>query len=108
MQKEHDIFKTGQVIDIVDTWKAMEECVKLGLCKHIGLSNFNLKQLTQILAVCTIPPAMLQNESHLYLQGEKMVRFCHKNDIVFVGYSPLGSGGMFVCVYVCVCVCVCV
>ena len=92
-QECQEICSTGKnVIDIVDTWKAMEECVKLGLTKYIGVSNFNLVQLAKILANCTIHPAMIQNESHLYCQAEKMVKFCQKNDIVFTGYSPLGSG----------------
>ena len=36
-------------IDYLDTWKGMEECLKLGLTKAIGLSNFNSKQIQRIL-----------------------------------------------------------
>ena len=47
-------------VDFVDTWKALEECVRLGMTKAIGLSNFNSQQVERILSTCTIKPAMLQ------------------------------------------------
>lgn len=47
-------------VDYVDTWKAMEECVSLGLVKSIGLSNFNSEQISRILDICTIKPVVNQ------------------------------------------------
>jgi aldehyde reductase len=47
-------------VDYVDTWKAMEECVKLGLTKSIGLSNFNSEQIQRVLDVATIKPVVNQ------------------------------------------------
>ena len=44
-------------IDYIETWPALEECVKLGLTKSIGLSNFSKDQTERILSVATIPPA---------------------------------------------------
>jgi diketogulonate reductase-like aldo/keto reductase len=38
----------------------MEECVKLGLAKSIGISNFNTQQINRVLEVATIPPAVNQ------------------------------------------------
>jgi diketogulonate reductase-like aldo/keto reductase len=38
----------------------MEECVKLGLAKSIGISNFNTQQITRVLEVATIKPAVNQ------------------------------------------------
>ena len=35
-------------VHYLDTWKAMEECVSLGLTRHIGVSNFNLKQIEEV------------------------------------------------------------
>lgn len=46
--------------DIEGTWKAMEECSRLGLAKSIGICNYGIKKLTQLLQIATIPPAVLQ------------------------------------------------
>lgn len=43
-------------VDYVDTWKALEETVKTGLAKSIGLSNFNKRQIERILEIATIKP----------------------------------------------------
>lgn len=50
----------GVDYDYVDTWKGMEECVKLGLTKGIGLSNFNSKQIDRVFDVATIKPVVNQ------------------------------------------------
>lgn len=49
-----------QTLDLADTWKKMEECVRLGLTKSIGVSNFNSAQLENILKKGTIKPATNQ------------------------------------------------
>lgn len=46
--------------DYLDTWKSMEECVKMGLVKSIGVSNFNSEQLDRLLAVAKIKPVTNQ------------------------------------------------
>lgn len=50
----------GYDYDYVDTWKGMEECVRLGLTKSIGLSNFNSQQVQRVLDAATIKPVMNQ------------------------------------------------
>jgi len=47
-------------VDFLDTWKGMEDCVKLGLAKSIGLANFNSQQIERVLTVCSIKPSMNQ------------------------------------------------
>lgn len=42
--------------DYLETWKGMEECVRLGLTRSIGISNFNQEQITRLLAVAKILP----------------------------------------------------
>jgi len=76
----------------LDTWTAMEELVRKGLVKNIGVSNFNQKQLQQILDKATIPPSMLQIECHPYLCQRELVDFATKHNIAVTAYSPLGSG----------------
>lgn len=71
----------------------MEALVDAGLTKAIGLSNFNQRQIQQILDVCRIKPANLQVELHVNMQQKPLVDFCKKNGIVVTAYSPLGSRG---------------
>jgi len=86
---------TGQALpsdaDYVDTWKAMEELVKLGLTRSIGISNFNSQQIDRVLEVATIKPVTNQVEVHPYLPQNKLAKFCADRGIVLTAYSPLGS-----------------
>lgn len=53
-------------IDYVDTWHGMEDVRRMGLTRSIGVSNFNVEQLTRVLYNCSIIPAMNQ-VSHVEL-----------------------------------------
>ncbi|XP_021917007.1 1,5-anhydro-D-fructose reductase-like isoform X2 [Zootermopsis nevadensis] len=78
-------------VDYVDTWKTMEDCVRLRLTKSIGLSNFNSKQIQRVLDVATIKPVVNQIECHPYLNQTKLIKFCKEKGIVVTGYSPFGG-----------------
>lgn len=72
----------------------MEEMVKAGLTKSIGVSNFNKKQIQRLIDNSTIKPANNQVEVHVYLQQHDLINFCKENDIVVTAYAPLGSKGI--------------
>lgn len=42
------------------TWSGMEKCLKMGLCKGIGVSNFSCKKLQNLLDFASVPPAINQ------------------------------------------------
>uniref|UniRef100_A0A1A9WTK9 NADP-dependent oxidoreductase domain-containing protein n=1 Tax=Glossina brevipalpis TaxID=37001 RepID=A0A1A9WTK9_9MUSC len=77
-------------IDYLDTYKAMEELVKSGLVRSIGVSNFNSEQLQRILDHCRIKPVTNQVECSPALNQRKLTAFCKERDIVVTAYSPLG------------------
>ena len=70
----------------------MEDLVREGLVKNIGVSNFNVEQLQNVLDNCNIKPANNQIEMHPYLQNDELVELCKKNGIVVSCYGPLGAG----------------
>lgn len=73
------------------TWKGMEDAVEQGLTKHIGVSNFSVKKLKDLIADCNIKPEVNQIELQPYLQQNDMLEFCRKENILLTAYSPLGS-----------------
>lgn len=82
-------------VPISETWAAMENLVKQGLVKTIGVSNFGTAQIADLLTYAKIPPAVLQIELHPYLTQEKLVRFAQENSIAVTGFSPLGAQSYF-------------
>lgn len=75
--------------DYVDTWKAMEKLVDLGLAKSIGVSNFNSEQIMRLLENCRIKPVTNQVECSATFNQKKLIEFCKARDIVVTAYSPL-------------------
>lgn len=77
---------------IPETWKEMERAVDSGLARHIGVSNFSIRKLKNLMDNSRIKPEMNQVESHPYFQQRDLLAFCRANAIHFTAYSPLGSG----------------
>eukprot|EP01133_Synstelium_polycarpum_P000367 gene367-427_t len=88
--------ENGQIkfinVPLVDTWREMEKLVEAGLVRSIGVSNFNVQALNDMLAYATIKPAVNQVELHPYLGQPQLKSFCDKNNIHLTAYSPLGNG----------------
>ena len=73
-------------------YRQMEKAYKEGKVKAIGLSNFNEKQIQEILDICEVKPTVLQTEVHPYDQEKKLKEFLDKYDIVIQAWYPLGHG----------------
>ncbi|KAG4418762.1 hypothetical protein IFR04_008124 [Cadophora malorum] len=73
------------------TWRAMEDLVRRGKAKAIGVSNFRIDQLEALLKIAEIKPVCNQVESHPWFPQTKLLNYCNTNGIVLVAYSPLGS-----------------
>lgn len=69
----------------------MENLVKLGLVKNIGVANFNCALLMDLLKYATIPPAINQIELHPYLYHDPLVNYCHDNNIQITAFHSFGG-----------------
>lgn len=78
--------------DYYGSWKAMEELYQQGKIKAIGLSNFQISQIQEIMDQCEIPPMIMQVECHPYYPAEHVYDFCKKNHIQLQSWYPLGHG----------------
>ena len=76
---------------IVDTWKAMEKLVDSGKVKHIGISNFNVAEIEEVLKVARIKPSVHQIELHPYLAQRDFITWHEKHGIHVTAYSPFGN-----------------
>ena len=76
------------------TWKALQEAVEEGVIKSIGVSNFAVPHIQEILKwdEMTIKPVINQVEINPWLTRKEIVNFCHKNGIEVEAYSPLTRG----------------
>lgn len=72
------------------TWKTMERLVELGLVKAIGLSNFDVQQMKEILKFAKIVPAVNQVELHPFWRQDELVKFCQSKSIHVSAHTPLG------------------
>ncbi|WP_430810469.1 MULTISPECIES: aldo/keto reductase [unclassified Carboxylicivirga] len=84
-------FLSLQEQPIANTWEGMEQAVEQGLTKTIGVSNFSVKKLKDLMTVARIKPSLNQVEVHPYFQQDELVNYCHNNNIQVMAYSPLGS-----------------
>lgn len=91
VDKEGNVLVDDDVDIHNETWKAMEEVKELGLAKSIGVSNYNESQLTELLSVAKVKPAVNQIESHPFLSQTNLIKFCKDRGIELTAYSPLGG-----------------
>lgn len=77
----------------VEAYKAMEQAVKDGKIRSIGLSNWYVEELEEFLPQITIMPALVQNEIHPYYQENEVIPYIQNLGIVVQGWYPLGGRG---------------
>ncbi len=75
-----------------ETWEEMEAIYKSGRAKAIGVSNFLVPHLEDILQDCNVVPAINQIEFHPYLVQPELLSFCKSKQIQVEAWSPLMQG----------------
>lgn len=72
-----------------DSWRALEAAQREGQVQHIGVSNFDLGQLRELLAFATVPPALLQGNVWAVVFDPHLMRFLAEHKILFQAYGAL-------------------
>ena len=75
-----------------EVWRALEDAYKAGNLKAIGVSNFLVDDLENLLAGCAIKPMVNQILTHVGNTPMGLIRFCQENGIVVEAYSPIAHG----------------
>lgn len=75
-----------------ESWKALEKIKQEGKTKSIGVSNFMVPHLEELLKETDIVPAMNQVEFHPFLQDTELKNYCNDKGILLEAYSPLAHG----------------
>ena len=73
-------------------YRLMEKAYKEGKVRTIGLSNFNMEQIKEILSICEVKPAILQTEVHPYFQEKELKKFLTSQGMAIQAWYPLGHG----------------
>ncbi|MGY5853629.1 MAG: aldo/keto reductase [Candidatus Thorarchaeota archaeon] len=81
------------VTDIrMESWRAMETLLEEGTCRAIGVCNYTIKHLKELLNNADIVPAVNQVEFHPFLYQKALLDFCRENGIQLEAYSPFAKG----------------
>jgi len=75
-----------------DTWEALEELYNKGKVRAIGVSNFYILHLEELLKIASIKPMVNQIEFHPFLYKKEILEFCQEQGIVLESYAPLTHG----------------
>jgi 2,5-diketo-D-gluconate reductase A len=73
-------------------WPGMEQARELGYARSIGVSNFGVEELCQLLPTATVPPVVDQVQFSPYAYRKALLDSCRQSGIALEAYSPLGTG----------------
>ena len=79
-------------IALAECMPALAKAKRQGLARHIGVANFNIALLDQVLELCPEPLVALQAEYHPYLDQSKLLAAARQRGLVFIAFCPLGRG----------------
>lgn len=86
------LFLHQPVGDYIGAYRAMEEAVKAGKIKSLGLSNFSKEQIKEIIDSTEIKPAVIQVEAHPYYPQNELKEYLNEFKAAIMAWYPLGHG----------------
>lgn len=75
-----------------EAWRAMEDALKAGKVRAIGVSNFLKEDVENLLTACTVKPMVNQLLAHITNTPFALIDFCQKQGIAVEAYSPVAHG----------------
>ena len=75
-----------------ESWSAMETLLKKGRCRAIGVSNFTIRHLEELIEESHVIPSVNQVEFHPFLYQKELLKYCQRKGIQVEAYSPLARG----------------
>lgn len=76
----------------LEVWKALEEAYEAGKIRAIGVSNFEIDDLNNLLAGARVVPAVNQIRVHIGHVPTELIDFCEQAGILVEAYSPNATG----------------
>lgn len=89
---ERDIIRDASKYTHTQTWQQMEALDK-SQARAVGVANYSVRYLEELLKVAKVVPAVNQIENHPALPQNDVVKLCKSKGIHIMAYSPLGSTG---------------
>jgi methylglyoxal/glyoxal reductase len=84
-----DVIEAGTLQSV---WQEMERCLSEGKCQALGVCNFSINALRQLITLCRVQPSVNQIERHPLLPQVDLVQFCANHDILVQAHTALGQG----------------
>lgn len=78
----------------VEAYRALEDAQKAGKLRSVGVSNFLVDDLQNILDNCTVIPAVNQVLCHVSSTPAALIEFCQRNGVLVEAYAPIAHGKM--------------
>ena len=75
-----------------ESWKAMEELLKQGKCKAIGVSNFMIKHLEDLQKNSSVLPTVNQIEFNPFVYEKEAIEYSQNLGIAIEAYTPIARG----------------
>ena len=73
-------------------WPKFESLIEKKYTKNIGVSNYNVQSLVNLLSFCKIKPFANEVEFHPYLYQKNLLSYCEKENIKIIAYNPICKG----------------
>ena len=73
-------------------WPGMEQARERGYARSIGVSNFSVEELGEVLSVASLPPVVNQVQFSPYEYRRGLLEWCNSHGLALEAYSPLGTG----------------